>query len=248
MNDPAIAGLGFDVYQVPATFQAVYRPADGLYHSVVEPPEEHLRDLADYLAKVRLTLGKGRTNPHLRTLISGGRDGREKTVRRRKGMDTGSRVRACLKAGLPAGLKNDRAFMDMFDDAGRVAQFDVSPADELGSEPRGYVLHAFYRSATDSATILIETDPEDGSFSQATWLDEGETYPRVSRREAVRTARESTRLNSRSRRGRYRIHGVRLVWSEEFGTSRFHPSYSVALAGKDRINVIVHPDGRVWGR
>ena len=189
VNDPAIAGLGFDVYQVPATFQALYRPADGLYHSVVEPPEEHLRDLADYLAKVRLTLGKGRTNPHLRTLISGGRDGREKTVRRRKGMDTGSRVRACLKAGLPAGLKNDRAFMDMFDDAGRVAQFDVSPADELGSEPRGYVLHAFYRSATDSATILIETDPEDGSFSQATWLDEGETYPRVSRREAVRTAR-----------------------------------------------------------
>ena len=107
---------------------------------------------------------------------------------------------------------------------------------------------------SQEASILLEADPANGAYKQATWVEEEENYPKISEEEAIAKAynyfnnqpylRKSTFYrNIITRESSNKVKNIRLVWSRSFGTSRFHPSYEISFC--DGKAVYVHPDGRV---
>ncbi len=119
------------------------------------------------------------------------------------------------------------------------------------ASPKGSNYYSPLQNGVAKTHILVEANPNNGACLQATWYKPGEIYPRISKQDAISLAviyaakgsatskynnnKTSLALNAQA--------DASLVWSKDFGTSRFHPSYKVQF-GKSMV-YYVHPDGKV---
>ena len=240
LNDPGISGLGFDVFQTAAFFQGDYQPIDGVYWNVNEPPHGSAR-FAPWLRRARLRLARRRPGREMSHVLKVSRHFRDRH-RRRVAL-------ARLREALPHALLSDEAFIALFDQTRALRRHRVDDLDTntryalfaLGPKQRGEPFHAH---------AAIQVDPRTRAIDQVTWDRDGATaYPKISRAQALRIARQAAvrRWVSVAPAIRRRLwaalrwNHATLVWARRFGSSRFHPSYRFRFAA---TSVIVHPDGR----
>jgi len=251
-NDPSQSGLGFNMYQTPQAFQNDYLSIEGEYHSIVEPPPENFEHQA--FKNIKMRLAPPVENKKVQKLLSAPWESKKiKTVKKLLVWDEyihQSEINL-LKNNLPLALRKDILFMDLFEQTDSLTRFDVF---DLTAQ-KAYCLLALNpkcqkqkNSETQKGTnIIIEINPNKGSFLQATWTETPEIYLRVSRNEAIALARQYLSQKSKQRNflDQYltQVESVRLVWSRNFATSRFHPSYEITF-NSWRV-VFVHPDGSV---
>lgn len=165
VNDPTSPGLGYDVYQAPAAFQADYLPVSGQYRSVYEPPL-NLNRAVFYkkLEKVNVSLATITSNPHLKTEMTrldqeNSEDfSRPCSLLNAEALEAQSAVldlssvfnKDYLREALPKALKHDATFMRLFDKAQSIRQFSVYDKNAQ----KDYILFAL-----DSSDSAINSDP-----------------------------------------------------------------------------------------
>ncbi len=183
-NDPAVHGLGYNVYATAAEMSQVYRPSesDGRYWLVAEPPEDPTEMAAaqSRIDGAALTLAAPAGDPaaaaFLRTLSGGA------SPTRRRG-DGGPAFD--LWPLVPPVLRQDTGFAAAFYRAGTTNYYPVN-AGIPGAE---YVLAAGGERGPGSTVFIMKLDPTNGAFQQATWSVQSSMFPPVSLAAAVWSAR-----------------------------------------------------------
>lgn len=268
VNDPTTPGLGYDIYQTPAAFQADYLPVSGQYRSVYEPPLNLNRQVFySKLTKVKASLAAVQPNPELKTEITRLAQKNKKNISEAYSLVSvqslsrlGSMVdtnivfnKDYLKEALPKALKHDVGFMLLFEGAESIRQFEVydkskdknylifaldSRDKAISISKNGLPLQANKTGSLISGElktrILIEVDPNTGAFLQATWNAKGETYPRVSKEQAIQQVQAKTE-GAYLKNTKLTASNARLVWARDLKTSRFHPAWEVVVANKPVI-------------
>jgi len=262
INDPVFEGLGFNVFQTIDSFQSDYLPlSNGKYRAVYEPPKNlDVEAFAKELENAKIALAPAEPNPELKDALS-----EQKTICGDSTSCVLSLQVAAITPSLPKELKTDAIFSNLLTRINSTRVFDVYWKDKNKS----YTILALssktldvpdgskggYTLAPKEASILLEVDPQNGACKQATWVEQEESYPKLSEQEAIAAAQgylsnqayiEKTafyrnvvvKTNSTSS-----VKSIRLVWSRTFKTSRFHPSYEISFY--DGKKVYVHPNGSV---
>jgi hypothetical protein len=265
ISDPAVSGLGHDVWQTPAALQADYLPLNGQYRAVYEPPL-NLDRVAFYekLQKTKISLAEVQPNENLRKEIvsvnekNGGALSIPQPLASAASFEQISSPvppevfsKDYLRQALPKALRQDGAFMLLFEKSESIRQFNVYDKDRN----KNYILLAL--DSTDSVKsgvvqlyashlknrnmiassgvaktkIVLEVDPATGAILEATWDEQGEIYPKVSQSQAVQNAQNSLPAKQEkagySKNTKAQVKSTRLVWARDLGTSRFHPKWEV---------------------
>jgi len=257
MNDPAVSGLGFDVYQTISGFQNEYLPlSNGNYCAVYEPPLDlNPEKFFEELENANISLAPAQPNPELKDVLT------EKTVCTSNVSCASALQVSTIMPALPQELKEDAVFSDLLSKIKSTRVFDVYWKDKnknykilyLNSENTdgSDTAKGAYAAEPEEASILLEVDPEQGAFMQATWTDNLEVYPKISQAQAIEIANKylqrkkvlTTALKRSKNAASSEIKSIRFVWSKQFKTSRFHPSYEITF--KSGVVVIVHADGTI---
>lgn len=228
LADSRTEGLGFNVYQTSSDFRSVYLPVYGAYLSVVEPPErEYINKLEYALAKVQMTIPKAPSDKELSNTINIFKD---------NGLNKLKEYDWCKI--LPRPLKESSFFMKVF---GKTRFSDVLKIKDLDTgKTCALVLFSKGRREEGVSTAFL-IDLITGDIKQISWTPTDKKYPLLSQQEAIDIALKALeRLSKKIPSGQCPI--VSFVWSKEFKTSRFQPSYRIDL--QCGLIVYVHQDGR----
>ncbi len=217
LADPRADGLGFNVYQTAEDLKAIYQPVANAYRSVVEPPEEDsIAELECALREVQMSIAKAPTDKTLLRYLR-----RPRSLRRYDWQKI-----------IPRAVKENLSFMEVFS---KTAFSDYLLVKNLDTGKK-YSLSVFGKGR---AAFLL--DPETAKIRQISWTINDEKYPALSRYEAMLIARLALKQNGcRIRSGKYPT--ISLVWSRDFKTSRFQPSYRLDFHCGPIV--YVHQDGR----
>jgi hypothetical protein len=230
LNDPAIGGLGYNVYVTGDEFKGMYEQVDGKYRSVVEPPEDiDVALMEASLAEAGISYKKGKPNKTLAGLF------KDPTVQ--KAMPLSRTSMSATERDEYLGLFNstrwDRVIPDEllrspdFKDAFSTARFNgVLKVSDLKTGA-DYRLVLFSRSGKEnSASVVLVVDGEDGTFRQATWVGEDQPYLPVSFKEALEIAAKALGTTDD-----LKMWEARLVWNRETDDSKFFPIYEITVSG-----------------
>jgi hypothetical protein len=247
LNDPAINGLGYNVYLTGDEFKATYEPVDGKYRSVCEPPDnidEALLETSLRAARIQYRKGK----PH-----TGVQDALDATkassavddVRRNDASLAGDSTAIHLKEVfkeidwdevIPTLLLTSPDFMNIYSKThftGTMTVADLDAAEE-------YELVLFSRSgAANSASVVLMIEEESGAFRQATWTSEDQSY--LSAKRALEIARKAVCCSSETAKGTGNMATKwtsRLVWGKKHNQSRFQPIYEITAPSGQRVYVL----------
>jgi len=238
VNDPAIGGLGYNVFQVASTVQAEYQLVNGEYLMVTEPPlddETELEQLKAVLKTVTMTLANApEANARLKNLLAA-----EAKAFKIKEED----ATPDLEDLIPGALLMDPLFAKLFYSSKHVVTYEVTGLGGCSS----YRLVALGRGGRAIANLTPEKLRElpygktsilivleDDVFSQATYVREPEVFPRISEEEALKSLiNKYPHLDGKA----YDMDYVRLPNKTP---SAFHPSLRFVF---DCGTAYVHADG-----
>jgi len=212
-NNPTVASTdpGYYVYQDVNAFKIDHKMINGKFRVVVEPPFSDLSAAEAALANVELTLGSSKPNEALQSFLSA------KTIRRktRDGQNDIDLLSAVIDA-IPGELLANPLLQPLVKKVKYVRNFMV---DNLNTGTQ-YAIFALSPNEGDTATILVEINPVDGSFASATWMLQEQSYPKISTTQAEQIARQAANGN---------VQKIRRVWSNRLETSNFNFSYEVTF-------------------
>ncbi len=253
INDPAVSGLGFNIYQEISSFENDYLPVSGKYRSVYEPPENlNTRLFLEQMQASRVSLEPAKSNPVMKNLLSSFLAGGQLGIDQDSGLSQKD-----LSSSLPKTLMSDPSFVELLKGSQIVDVSSVYWKDQN----KDYVIVALgplekerkekSQLIDGDVNILMEFDPETGAFMQATWVPQVEIFPRIDKDQAItlaqdylqREAIKKTQRNNLAKVAKSQGVSIRMVWSRHFKTSRFHPSYEISYS--DGKIIYVHPDGRI---
>ncbi|MEK8017449.1 MAG: S8 family serine peptidase, partial [Candidatus Parabeggiatoa sp.] len=213
LNNPTIASteLGYYFYQNGSAFEADHQMINGKFRVVVEPPFSDISAAEAALANVELTLGSSKPNEALQNFLS------TKTTRRktRDGQNDIDLLSAVIDA-IPGELLVNPLLQPLVKKVKYVRNFMV---DNLDTSTQ-HAIFALSPNEGDTATILVEINPVDGSFASATWMAQEQNYPKISDAQAEQIAIQSANGN---------VQQIRRVWSNRLETSNFYFSYEVTF-------------------
>ncbi len=247
LNDPTVYGLGYDVYQTAQALQNSYLQVEGAYRSVCEPPENINRnEFKTMLKKAKMTIMPSKNSERL----SGLSLKNDAVVKNKENLSASSEKEvssfsgylASLKEILPSALKGSPVFGALLNESRSLRRFDVY-CPYAGEH---YSIWALSNDSSQKANILIEVALDNGAFSQATWVDQSEIYPKISEEGAIRIAETLLRKTNRAVNNFYvnsrkENLSVSLIRTKRPRASRFYPSYKIEF-GKGET-VIVHQNG-----
>ncbi|MBN1269831.1 MAG: hypothetical protein JXB04_09600, partial [Kiritimatiellae bacterium] len=185
LNDPAFAGLGYNVYVAAEEMAGIYTPSGpggSGYYLVVEPPpdpvelELAMASIRDATLELARPEGDADVAAYLQALsgdcpVTGGGT-------RTLGETT---CDPSLLKVIPFALLQDAGFMAAFSQADAHNVYTVNADDPDHS----YVLTAGGLRGPATTVFVLKMDPESGALRQATWQDAPGMYPPVSREAAI---------------------------------------------------------------
>lgn len=277
INDPASSGLGFNVYQTIENFQLDYLPlANGYYRAVYGSLADlDPRAFRQKMQYAHLSLASAKPNFPLRKALL-----TQLRLRERQEQDV-TDAPLSLKTitdSLPSELKMNLEFSSLIQQIQSIDVYHVFWKEEDKDyaivalsrlepvqQPIDH-LHLIFEKRETSllqlqllkpqkrASILIEVNLQDGSYQQATWVQEEEMYPQRTQEQALALVEDYLNIQSLEKKEFFSrnvnvqeslrgISQVRLVWSRNFEASRFHPSYEISF--DDGRVFYVHPNGDV---
>ena len=232
LNDPAASGLGYNVYQTGDEFKAVYEQVDGKYRSVCEPPVlggDEQTKLEESLKNAGIVYTKGKLNNKIGAMLKTAK----MTMFSRKQTSMTSRDFEKLDSGfddivwediIPGQLLSSNNFNNIYSNTTFNGSLNVEDLDA----GENYDLVLFSRSQEEnSASVVLLLGEESGQFRQATWAQEDKTY--MPEDEALKIAAKTL--------GDAGDLTIRLVWSKEFGQSRFQPVYLITASSGGTVHV-----------
>lgn len=230
LNDPKADGLGFNIYQTVDDFLSTYLPIEGSYLSVAEPPEGIDTGKLDYalrMAKVSFASSKPNNGLFYRLKLDFAPNSFDSSQDFTSARAFNWKKTYDWKEVIPTELKTDSVFMRIFS---KTEFSRILKVKELDTNQR-YLLVLFSKKTNRiGVSVALMVDPKTGVFRQASWTYKGEEYPRISKKEAIKIA-----INALKRKYRKPVN-VSLVWSRDFNTSRFQPSYEVVFGSLSSIS------------
>jgi len=216
LNNPMIqpGQAGHYVYQNINDFKKDYKPIEGQYRAVLEPPLDDIATAKAALANVTLEIVASKPNEALRDFLNNSATTRKG---KRDGNSNNPDLLAAVKSAIPGELLANPIF-PLIDNMKYVRTFRV---DNLDSGTQ-YAIFALSSIEGDTANILVKINPEDGSFASATWTADAQRYPKVSISEAAQIAMQTAKNGDA-------VAKVRPVWFAKLETSDFHFSYEVTF-------------------
>jgi hypothetical protein len=192
LNDPAIGGLGYNVYVTGDEFRDMYEQVDGKYRSVVEPPEGiDVVKVEANLRKARISYVKGKRNQMLANVLKDLRVQKASSSFSTSTLEAEAELCLRLYKGvrwdgvIPRELFNSPDFKNIYSKSRYRNTLHVADLD--GGEDYGLVVFSRSRKINTASMVLI-VEKEEGNFRQATWDSEDQDYLPVSRKEAVEIA------------------------------------------------------------
>jgi hypothetical protein len=238
LNDPAIGGLGYNVYLTGDEFKDMYEQVDGKYRSVVEPPEGiDVIKVEANLRKARVSYVKGRQNKMLANVFKDLRVKRTSSFVSMSITDRNEHLRLFEAIRWDRVIPNELLRSPDFKNVFSKTRFNgVLKVTDLNTNA-DYRLVLFSQSGKEnSASVVLAMDGEDGKFRKATWVGEDQSYLPISRKEALEIAAKALRTT-----GDLKKWEIRLVWDKEANDSNFFPMYEITVRGV--AVVYVYQDG-----
>ncbi|MBN1269937.1 MAG: DUF5060 domain-containing protein, partial [Kiritimatiellae bacterium] len=168
LNDPALQGLGYDVYAAAAEVQNIYQPSydNGQYWMIAEPPEDagEMSAALERIENACIRLAPPEPNADVAAFLAA-RFADAMLGPRVQGFgETDEGGDPDLLAVLPWALKYDEGFMTAFDAGQVLSWYAVNPgrADK-------YYLASGGEQGPASTRYIVKLAP-DGAFLQATWV------------------------------------------------------------------------------
>lgn len=215
LNNPTVASTehGYYIYQNVKAFEKNHQEINGKFRIVVDPPFNDISTAEAALANVELTLGDSKPNEALQGFL-----GSTKKRRKAKNGQTDIDLLSAVIDAIPGELLVNPLLQPLVKEVKFVRHFIV---DNLDTDTQ-YAIFTLSPNEGDTATILVEINPVDGSFASATWTATGQTYPSLSLAEAEQVAKQSANGNDK-------VQQIRRVWSNRLETSNFHFAYQVTF-------------------
>jgi hypothetical protein len=258
LNDPAIGGLGYNVYLTGDAFKAdEYEQVDGKYRSVCEPPEDLDVELFNQnlaAARISFTQGKQVADLSMAMTTMGSAEERDAEFEKVNWEDV-----------IPSYLRVSPEFDTVFSKcrfSGTLEVDDLKTGDtyqlvtfsqgtEVEFQPIEKKVCRLSRMRIDksdpTASIVLLVNKADGKFRQATWAAEDQKYMPLTEDEAVSIARnavggkqlkridgQAVAIGKIDERGEV---NVSLVYNEDC-SSRFLPMYEVIMEDGTVIRVM----------
>lgn len=232
LNDPAASGLGYNVYQTGDEFKAVYEQVDGKYRSVCEPPlleRDEQTKLEKSLKNANIIYTKGKSDKKIVAMLKTTKMARLSlkpalmTSKNFAQMDSGFED-IVWEDIIPKHLLSSKDFNNIYSNTSFNGSLNVEDLDA----GENYDLALFSLSQEEnSASIVLLLGEESGQFRQATWAKEDKTY--MSENKALGIAAEVL--------GDAGDLTIKLVWSKEFGQSRFQPVYLITSSSGGTVHI-----------
>jgi len=227
VNDPMLPvnDLGYYTYQSATDFQVDYHLIDSKYRAVLEPPINR-KEAEAALDNVELSIAKPIENDKLRDALSIQQDTRKRRTTR-DGRQRDDLVAIVRDTVIPGSLILDPVFNPIIKAVKHARTFTVDDLDT----GKPYVVIALGPESNDKATVLVQVNPDNGTFLRATWdeNEQGQRYPKVSAAQAEQVAKQSASEGSV-------VESVRPVWSSKLETSTFYFSYEVTLKSGEVVH------------
>lgn len=177
INDPAIGGLGYDVFVSASQMSNIYLPSesDGRFWLVAEPPKD-----ADTLAAIEAKMNatalqwpEEETHPELAAALRAAALGFEPPARKAKLWSSSEGYD--IYGILPNTLREDAAFMDAYAAATVTNCYIVN----FGEPEKEYILAAGGERGPATTRFVVKLGTN-GAFHAAAWSREPVLYPAVS--------------------------------------------------------------------
>ncbi|MGD8780557.1 MAG: S8/S53 family peptidase [Ignavibacteria bacterium] len=230
LNDPRTSGLGYNAYVSAQVFKdSYYDPVEGSYRSICEPPDDFDSNTKnDIYRNVELTYARAKTDNQL-----------AENLNSKIGVGTYD-----WKKLLPEPLMAFDEFNEIFSAGSFSKTLEVV---DLDSQEDYYLVAMNNGKSQETANLVIMLNTDDAAFEGASWVKKETPYLPLQEEKAVEIA-ISVLGNSES--GKYYDYKnpseILLVWTKNFNSSRFLPSYEVifnsVVKGYDDIAVFVHQD------